>query len=109
MKTVIRVLRSLFDPFYAKPAWALKVNQGYDAEVVGMFGDITAPPAAGTSTGTSATTMTDSGAAWGTNAFKWHLVQCGNRIGVIQSNTGTVLTIDRWYDVTALGGAAGST
>lgn len=103
MDVLIRFLRFLFSPFIPQAAWALKVNQGFDAEVVGMFGDTTAPPVAGTSTGTSATTMTDSGATWTTNAFKWHLVQCGNRVGVVQSNTGTALTIDRWYDVSALG------
>lgn len=65
--------------------------------------------AAGTSTGTSATSMTDTGATWGTTAFVNAVVVCGNRYANILSHTGTVLTIDRWYDPTNPGGAAGST
>lgn len=106
MDMLIRFLRFLFSPFVPQAAWALKVNQGFDAEVVGMFGDTTAPVVAGTSTGTSATTMTDTGGVFGTNTYKWHLLQCGNRVGVIQSHTGTVITVDRWYAVEAMGATA---
>lgn len=65
--------------------------------------------ATGTSTGTAAASMTDTGATWGTTQYVGGWVVCGNRYGVIISHTGTVLTIDRWYDPVAPGGAAGST
>lgn len=63
----------------------------------------------GTSTGTAATTMTDSGASWGTTQYVGRMVVCGNRYANIISHTATVLTIDRWYDIASPGGAAGST
>lgn len=85
----------------------MKVNSGNDFQAKSM-GALVAT-AAGTSTATSATTMTDSGASWGTTQYVGNWVQCGNRYGVIQSHTATVLTIDRWYDPTNPGGAAGST
>lgn len=64
---------------------------------------------AGTATGVGATTLTDAGKAWTVNAWAGKLVVMANRYGVVLSNTGTVLTIDRWYDSAAPGGAAGST
>jgi hypothetical protein len=85
----------------------MKVNSGNDFQAKSM-GSLVAT-ATGTSTATSATTMTDAGASWGTTQFVNSWVQCGNRLGVIQSHTATVLTIDRWYDPTNPGGAAGST
>lgn len=109
MDLLIRFLRFLFSPFVPQAAWALKMNQGYDAEVVGLFGDVALPPAAGTSTATTATSMTDSGATFGSNVYKWHMVICGTAYGIIQSHTGTALTIDRWYSLTSPGGSAAST
>lgn len=84
-------------------------DAGRDIRWRQQFANPSTTPAVGTSTGTSATTMTDSGATWGTTQFVGCMVQCGTRIANIISHTGTVLTIDRWYDVTAMGGAAGST
>jgi hypothetical protein len=84
-----------------------KVNSGNDLQSRVMGGS--AVGATGTSTGTSATTMTDTGASWGTTQYVGGWVVCGNRYGIIISHTATVLTIDRWYDPTAPGGAAGST
>jgi len=84
-----------------------KVDVGRDMQFRQMAGEVAG--AAGTSTGTGATSMTDTGATWGTTQYVGHWVVCGNRYGVIISHTGTVLTIDRWYDPTAPGGAAGST
>jgi hypothetical protein len=85
----------------------MKTNSGNDIQARQMGGS--AVGATGTSTGTAATTMTDTGAAWGTTQYVGGWVVCGNRYGIIISHTGTVLTIDRWYDPTAPGGAAGST
>lgn len=84
-----------------------KVNAGNDMQARQMGG--AAVGASGTSTATGAASMTDSGAVWGTTQYIGATVVCGNRYGVVLSHTGTVLTIDRWYDPTAPGGAAGST
>jgi hypothetical protein len=54
-------------------------------------------------------TMTDTGATWGTTQYIGCTVVCGNRYGNIISHTGTVLTIDQWYDPTSSTGASGST
>lgn len=86
---------------------ATKTDAGRDLEWRQIAG--LAAGASGTSTATSATTMTDSGATWGTTQFVGGSVVCGNRYANILSHTGTVLTIDRWYDPTTPGGAAGST
>lgn len=81
-----------------------------------MFGDVALPPAPGTNTGgaPTATTLTDTGASFGTNTFKFHKVVAGSTAanlvwGIIQSHTGTVLTVDRWYNNATPGGAAGAT
>lgn len=87
---------------------ASKTNASYDILWGTVFG-WNAAGKTGTSTGTSATTMTDTGATWGTNVYSGAVVYCGNRYANIISHTGTVLTIDQWYDATAPGGAAGST
>lgn len=84
-----------------------KVDAGRDMQFRQMAGESTGT--SGTSTGTAATTMTDTGATWGTTQYVGHWVVCGNRYGIILSHTGTVLTIDRWYDPALPGGAAGST
>jgi hypothetical protein len=59
-------------------------------------------PAANTATGTSATSLTDSGEAWTTDVYKgWTVIaeEATNNpvFGNIGSNTGTVLTIDQWW------------
>lgn len=86
---------------------ALLVNSGRDIWARALGGSVVG--ATGTSTATGTTSMTDSGASWTTNAFAGMRVVCGNRWGIVVSNTGTVLTIDRWYTPTSPGGAAGST
>lgn len=89
-----------------------KVDAGRDVQFTDMAGDVVG--AKGTATGSGATSLTDSGATWGTTQFVRHLVVAvpasgGLVTGLILSHTGTVLTVDRWTDVTAPGGAAGTT
>jgi len=74
-----------------------------------MGGDIAGY--SGTSTATSATSLTDSGASFSTtgNGLAGHTVVAAGVYGVITSNTGTVLTVDRWYTPNSPGGSAGST
>lgn len=83
----------------------MRVNSGTDYQSRVMNGG-TLVGAIGTSTGTAAGTMTDTGATWGTTAFVGGWVQCANRYAMIISHTGTVLTIDRWYDPTNPGAVA---
>lgn len=83
----------------------MKVNSGNDGQAAAMGGSLAG--AAGTSTATSATSLTDSGASFG--SYVGHMVVAGGVYGVITSNTGTVLTVDRWYTPGSPGGAAGST
>lgn len=85
-----------------------KTNASLDLEWLECIG-IPVAGDNGTSTGTAATTMTDSGKSWGTTKYIGCAVVCGNRYANIISHTATVLTIDQWYDSAAPGGAAGST
>lgn len=85
----------------------MKVNSGQDAEARNLGGDIAGDT--GTSTGTTATTLTDTGKSWPTNAWTGHLVATGSVYGVVVSNTATALTVDRWYTPGSPGGAAAST
>lgn len=85
----------------------MKVNSGNDVEAAALGGDIVGDT--GTSTAVGATSLTDSGKAWVSNAYAGHLVVSGGVYGVVLSNTGTVLTIDRWYAPATPGGSAGST
>lgn len=74
---------------------------------------------AGNATATSATTLTNSGAAFPTAgqglAGQWVVAfrntsGTGSTVmGKIQSNTATVLTVDQWWDPTSTTGAAGTT
>lgn len=84
-----------------------KTNSSYDMQAAQMGGDIMGD--SGTATATSATSMTDSGKAWTTNAWAGHVVVSAGVYGVIVSNTATVLTVDRWNAPATPGGAAGST
>lgn len=72
-----------------------------------MGGDIVGE--SNTATATSATSLTRTGASWTTDAWKGHIVVAGTVYGVVISNTGTVLTIDRWNEFATPGGAAGAT
>lgn len=85
----------------------MKVNSGNDVEAGALGGDIAGDT--GTSTGVTATTLTDSGKAWTTNAWTGHMVWSGSVYGVVLSNTATVLTVDRWYVPATPGGTAGTT
>jgi hypothetical protein len=86
---------------------ALVVNSGNDilSKQIGGAGIYTTPR---TSTGTSATSLTDTGASFSTSLVG-QIVLAGTVYGVIESATSTVLTIDRWYNPATPGGAAGST
>lgn len=61
----------------------MKVNSGQDLEAGALGGDIAGDT--GTSTGVTATTLTDTGKAWTTNAFVGHLVASGGVYGVVLS------------------------
>lgn len=86
----------------------IKVNSGNDIQAKQMGGDIVGATGSTTSAPTS-TTATDSGASWTTNAWAGHKVCIGGVFGIVVSNTGTVLTIDRWYNPATPGGSAGTT
>ncbi len=87
---------------------ALLVNSGRDQWANQMGGGAVAP-SYGTSTATSATTLTDSAALWAVNAYTGMVVVTGTVYGYIVSNTATVLTVDRWYVPNAPGSVAGAT
>lgn len=89
-----------------------KTNASYDKIWLNAFG-ITAGTK-GTATASSSTSLTNSGASWGTTAYVGCTVVAspasgGLVYGNIISHTGTVLTVDRWYDATAPGSTAGTT
>jgi hypothetical protein len=70
--------------------------------------------AKGTATGSGTTSLTDSGASWGTTQFIGAVVVAAPASGGLVyanviSHTATVLTVDRWYDATTPGGTAGTT
>jgi hypothetical protein len=88
----------------------VKTNSGNDMQSRQMGGDVMG--AGGTSTGTTATSLTDTGQAWGVNAFTGHIVATAGAAGVygvVVSNTATVLTIDRWNTPATPGSTAGAT
>src|SRR4029079_11693273 len=90
-----------------------KTNASLDKEWNVVIGSGVAG-AKGTAPATSATSLTDSGASWGTTQFIGSLVVANPASGGlvyanVLSHTGTVLTVDRWYDATTPGGAAGTT
>lgn len=100
------------DPTLPVPDMTANITQtGRDMAARNMGGGVIG--AVGTSTGAGATTLTDSGATWSTNAFAGQRVSAGAAgsgvWGIVASNTGTVLTIDRWYAPLTPGGAAGTT
>ena len=79
----------------------LLTNAGRDLWAAGLGH---AAGASGVATGSSATSLTDSGASWTTNQWKGWRVYCpvtsvgtAPVYGNIGSNTGTVLTIDQWW------------
>jgi len=65
----------------------------------GIFKAPGTPAESGTATGTSATTLTDSGKSWTTNQWAGYTVSASNdpaSAAVIQSNTATALTVSAW-------------
>lgn len=74
------------------------VTTGLDAMAAALGGDLAGHTGSTTSAPT-ATTVTDTGGAFGT--LTGHIVVMGGTYGVIVSNTTTVLTIDTWYAVGA--------
>lgn len=62
----------------------------------------------GTSSGTSASTLTDSTKNWTVNYFAGAIVRSGTSFGVVASNTSTVLTLTAygWYGPTPASGLA---
>lgn len=86
----------------------MKVNSGNDGQAAAMGGDLAGKTGTTTSAPT-ATTVTDSGASFGTNVYAGHIVVMTSgttAYGVIVSHTGTVLTIDQWYAPGSPGGGA---
>lgn len=83
-------------------------NAGRDHQSAAVGGDLLGATGTTTSAPTG-TTVTDTGAAWTTNGFAGHVVVMGGVYGVVISNTGTVLTIDRWNNPATPGGAVGTT
>ena len=59
----------------------------------------TQAPVAGVATATTATTLTDGGAAWAGNQFAGWTVRRGTAHGTVITNTATELTTTGWYDV----------
>lgn len=88
-----------------------RTNAGRDAQAIQMGGGVNNPTAPSTSTGTSATTLTDSGATFPTtgDSLAYRTVIAGTVKGIIISNTTTVLTLYRWRNPATPGGANGST
>lgn len=102
----------------------LQVDDGRNGlERGALFSDIAANSAfatiTGTATATSATSLTNTGAAFPTSgglngSLQGHIVWAVNGTtglvyGVIMSNTATVLTVDQWYNPASTTGAAGTT
>ena len=82
------------------PRSNLRTNDGIDWQA-GAMGDQTGTN--GTATGSSSTTLTNTGAAWTTDQWKGHILVVQDSIinwAVILSNTATVLTIDVWAQAT---------
>jgi hypothetical protein len=72
----------------------LRTNVGLDWQAHAMGGRLGI--LGGTSTGVTATTLTDSGAAFGTSGHEGKWVITAGTAGMIVSHTATVLTIDAW-------------
>jgi len=85
----------------------LKTDYGRNAQFRQMAGSIAG--IGGTSTAMSGNSLTDSGATWGTTNYVGGYVVVGTVYANILSHTGTVLTLDRWYNLATPGGSAGST
>lgn len=89
---------------------ALVVNSGNDVISQDLGGGLVGVNNS-TATSTSSTSLTNTGAAYTVNAYAKCLVVAlsSGVYGIIESNTATVLTIDRWYNPATPGGAAATT
>jgi len=88
-------------------------TNAYDwlAKAMGMGPSATFATAVGAATASSATSLTNSGASFPTAG---QIVVCWISTtvmvyGIIVSNSGTVLTVDQWYNAASTTGAAGTT
>lgn len=92
----------------------LRTNDGLDW-MAALFGDFNNNFGAQGTMSFTSTTLTDSAAAWTTNQWKGRIVAVNSSTtpfmvyGVVLSNTGAVLTVDRWYTPSAPSGAAAAT
>lgn len=94
-------------------------RRDWQAKAMGDFGTTAFATVQGAATAATATTLTNSGAAFptaGQGLAGKIVVACPNSAGVgskvwgvIVSNTATALTVDQWYDPTSTTGAAGTT
>lgn len=87
-----------------------RTNVGRDLQAIMMAGG-TNLGVTGTFTSTTATSGTDSGATFptSTDSLAGRIVVSAGVYGVIISNTGTALTVDRWNNPATPGGSAGTT
>lgn len=110
---LLRLLLRLCPPYLG-----LRTNAGDDLQALVMGGGLAAGADTnlfGFATSVTATSLTNTGAAWTAARYKGHIVFAGPNtsgtgsqvFGVILTNTATVLTVDRWYNATTL--AAGTT
>jgi hypothetical protein len=91
-------------------------RRDWQSKAMGMGPSFAFATAVGAATGSSATTLTNSGAAFPTSGqgLAGQIVCCWISTtvmvyGVIVSNTSTALTVDQWYNVASTTGAAGTT
>jgi hypothetical protein len=91
-------------------------RRDWQAKAMGDFATSQIATNGGTATASSATSLTNSGASFPTAGQglygKWVAAALASGalvFGCIVGNTGTVLTVDQWYDPTSATGAAGST
>lgn len=76
----------------------LRTNTGRDWQCLLMGGDVPANIGyTNTSTGVTATTLTQTGATWTTNQWAGHAVATAGTFATVLSNTASVLTFDQWY------------
>lgn len=87
----------------------LKTNVGQDWQADNLGGGSFIGDTGTTATAPTATTFTCDGKSYTTNGLTGHVIVRAGVYGVILSNTGTVLTIDKWYDPASPGGAAAAT
>jgi hypothetical protein len=97
---------------WAQPVEALLVNSGNDMVSQLLGGNQVGTT--GVATGSTSTTLTNSGALWSSNQWAGMRVFAATSgplmvFGIVVSNTSTALTVDRWYTVATPGATAGTT